>query len=59
VEGQAISDCAPVFASVSACSLPVMLVWEGVHTVRRFQASFVNVSAVARVSRAYWWLCWL
>jgi hypothetical protein len=57
VEGQVSSDFAPVFASVSACSLPGMLVWEGVHNVERFQPPFVNVSAVVRVSRAYWWLC--
>jgi hypothetical protein len=59
VEEQCIKDCAPVFASLSACSLPGMLVWEGVHMVRRFQPSCVSVLAVVRVSRAYWWLCWL
>jgi hypothetical protein len=36
VEGQVSSDCAPVFASVSAYSLPGMLVWDGVHNVERF-----------------------
>jgi hypothetical protein len=59
VEGQASSDCVPVFASMSACSLPGMLVWEGVHMVRRFQPSYISVLAVVRVSHTYWWLCWL
>jgi hypothetical protein len=54
VEEQGSNDCAPVLASVSACSLPGILVWDGVHTVRRFQLLFVSVSAVARVSQAYW-----
>jgi hypothetical protein len=54
VEGQASIDCAPVFASLLACSLLGMLVWEGVHNEERFQPLSVSVSAMVRVSLAYW-----